>query len=166
MSRNLWQDYPHWTAWDGGGFTEHESLIVLSWNSLLGTGTTRSKRFLFTVILKKECTRASLDAIFKIFAWCTNNMLTGMMPTHNWDHIPVPGGGQEMAGGWRACLTHCRGDWQWYAEIFDFPQWNECVRMCWMCMASSVVLGLLFTDCSRNAGRMRLTWPSLRRTIS
>jgi hypothetical protein len=26
---------------DAGGFTEHESLIVLSWNSLLGTGSTR-----------------------------------------------------------------------------------------------------------------------------
>ena len=90
---------------DGGGFTEHESFIVISWNSLLGTGSTRTKRFLFTAILKKECTRATLDAIFRIFAWCVNSMLTGRMPTHAWDQEPIPGGGDDMAGGWRACLT-------------------------------------------------------------
>jgi hypothetical protein len=138
---------------DAGGFTEHESLIVLSWNSLLGSGSTRSKRFLFTVLLKKECTRATLDAVFKIFAWCVNSMLTGIMPTEDWDEKDVPGGGVKMAEGWRACLTHCRGDWQWYNEIFDFPAWNTNNRMCWMCLASSVIAGLLYTDCSRQAGR-------------
>ena len=101
---------------DAGGFTEHESLIVLSWNSLLGTGSTRSKRFLFTVLLKKECTRATLEKVFQIFAWCVNSMLTGLMPKHDWEQMPLPGGGDSMAGGWRACLTHCRGDWQWYTD--------------------------------------------------
>ena len=138
---------------DAGGFTEHESLIVISWNSLLATGTTRSKRFLFTVLPKKECTKGTLDAIFKVFAWSVNIMLTGQNAMKDWEGNPLPGKSGKLAGGWRACLTSCRGDWAWYCEIFGFPKWNENERMCWMCLASSTIKDLMFTDCSRRAGR-------------
>eukprot|EP00959_Pyramimonas_sp_CCMP1952_P455991 9472441-Pyramimonas_sp.AAC.1 len=138
---------------DAGGFTEHESLLVLSWNSLLGSGTTRRKRFLFTVIRKKDYDKSILDLIISIFAWSMNVLLGGSMPDRDFEGRPVPGGGGPIAGEWRACLAHARGDWQWYCELFGFPKWNENERMCWMCLASATIPFLLYTDCSRGARR-------------
>ena len=36
---------------DANGFTEHETLLMLSWSSVLGIGNTRSKRFLCIILL-------------------------------------------------------------------------------------------------------------------
>lgn len=82
-----------------------------------------------------------------------NQLALGLMPTTDMHDNKVLGGGGPDAGGWLGCCRHCRGDWQWYCELFAFPDWNGAERMCWMCLASSVIAHLRFIDCYYQAGR-------------
>ena len=84
-------------------------------------------------------------------SWSFNVLLTGETPHLNWLLRPMEGGGLPLAGGYRGVLCQARGDWAWYCEIFFFPQWNEAVNMCWMCMASNKIAHLTYTDCTEGA---------------
>jgi hypothetical protein len=139
---------------DAGAFTDRSSLLVLSWNSLLAsrTSSVRGRRFVFTYILKEQYSKQTLAEIMRIFSWSMNVLLEGLTPSQDWLLRPLHGGGSTLAAGWRACLCHLRGDWAWYCEVFDHPKWNENERMCWLCLASSIIFGLLFTNCTDRAG--------------
>ena len=52
---------------DAGSFSHHDSLLVLAWNSILGRGITRKKRFVFTFVRKRDYTEETLDALWRIF---------------------------------------------------------------------------------------------------
>ena len=78
---------------DGGSFSKHDSLFVISWNSVMGTGVTKSKRFIFTCIRKSDMVLGNLDAIWKVFAWSCNTLLSGETPTVDHAGRPRAGGG-------------------------------------------------------------------------
>ena len=94
---------------DGGAFSKQDSLYVLSWNSLLGLGSTVRKRFLFTVVRKSDMTPQTLDTIFKILAWSLNTLLVGKTPLHDWLGRPTQGGGGVLASGLKAAMCQIRG---------------------------------------------------------
>ena len=52
---------------DGGSFSKQDSLLTISWNSLLGSGNTLRKRFVFTTIRKSQLRKdgSTLDAILR-----------------------------------------------------------------------------------------------------
>ena len=72
---------------DGGKFSHQDSLLTLSWNSILGRGPTLQKRFVFTVIRKSDMTDGTLDAIFRFFAWSVNALLEGLTPDRDWKGV-------------------------------------------------------------------------------
>ena len=74
------------------------------------------------------------------------------MPSVNWLQIAIEGGRKYIAAGYRGVLTHIRGDWEFHCQHFNFPKWNEAIRMCWICKASSTISELLFTKCGLDAG--------------
>ena len=137
---------------DAGPYSKQDSLMVISWNSLLGTGTTRTKRFVFTFLRKVEYNRETLDRVWQVLAWSFNAMARGEDPAIDWDGNPISALEGPLAGPYTGVLTQIRGDWQFYVEIFQFPPWNGAIRMCWMCRASSVIRRLAFTDTSEEAG--------------
>lgn len=143
---------------DGGAFSKQDSLYVISWNSLLAEGTTSSKRILFTVIRKTEMVDGTLDAIWKVFAWSMNTLLTGKTPCTDYLGRAIPGGEQNLAGGWQATLCQCRGDWEFYWQVFSFPRWNENKAMCFMCKASAVHDEWKWTACGDDAGWRNTRW--------
>ena len=143
---------------DAGSINKQESLYVFTWNSLLGTGPTMSKRYLTTCIKKTDVVDGTFDEIFRVLAWSYNVMLTGISPETDWMHRKIEGGGKYLAGGLRACLAQVRGDWEFYCSIFRFPKWNEAANMCWMCDASANG-PLAFANCSADA-----PWRATRRT--
>ena len=70
LPRNMWEcTVPIGMRGDAGAFSKQESLYVFTWNSLLGARTTMSKRFLMTVIRKKDITPETLDCMLKVMAW-------------------------------------------------------------------------------------------------
>ena len=143
---------------DGGAFSGHDSLMTISWNSLLGNGPTIAKRFLITVVKKSDMTPATLDAIFKVASWSFNVLLSGQTPSHNYYGMPILQPIKPLADGWSGALCQVRGDWQFYCEAFYFPQWNGADEMCWLCRASSVDPTRSWTDCRPEAGWRETRW--------
>ena len=96
---------------DAGSFSKQESVYLLTWNSLLGTGTTVARRFVFTVVKKSQLTEGTVDESLNLFAWSANALLTCKHPTNNWMTPPRPTmdrGGQHLADGWKGCLAQAR----------------------------------------------------------
>ena len=145
---------------DAGAFSNQDSLFVITWNSLVGQGTTREQRSIITVIRKKEMLHdgSTLETIFCMIAWSFNSMLAGTWSSCDEDCIDVPGGGERLAGPWYCACAQIRGDWQFYNQAFDVPQWNSKDSMCWLCSASSNARDLLWTNFNDNAKWRDALW--------
>ena len=137
---------------DAGAFSKQDSLMVVSWNSLLGSGATIAKRFLITAIPKSQMVPGTMDAVLRLVAWSFNILLDGLSPSHNFNGVPILGAARKLADGWCGALCQIRGDWQFFTDVFHFPAWNNAAHMCWLCQASSTVAGLEFSDCRLRAG--------------
>ena len=122
---------------DGGAYSHNDSLFVLTWNSLIGVGTTRMTRFLMTVVPKSEMCAETMSTIMAILSWSFNVMLTGIEPLKSWLGDTIPGTKRFLANRWKAALSQVRGDWEFYTmpTVFAFPKWNELGNMCWKCLA-------------------------------
>jgi len=144
---------------DAGPFTKQDGVFVISWNSLIGgeAGEGFAKRFLFAVIRKADLVPGTLDALWTVFAWSANALLTGISPEVDWAQREIGGGGDYIAGGFRGAVVQLRGDWEFYCQIFKFPYWHEAERMCWLCKASNTIERLLWTSVGADAG-----WRSTR----
>ena len=152
---------------DAGAFSKQDSVYVFSFNSLVGRGTTHQKRFVFTVIKKSLMLDNTMDEILCLFAWSCNTLLTGQTPSLGLRGNELSSGGKPLAGPWRAALCQVRGDWAFFKECFNFPQWNGAVRMCFVVghlPLSDIWLGLTFQMALAGGqlyGRMSLTWITL-----
>lgn len=147
---------------DGGSFSHQDSLFVLSWNGLLGHmggETGLGKRWLYTVIRKKDLIPATWHELWRVFAWSMNCLLTGITPSIDWDLKEMHGGRRYIAEGWRGALIQVRGDWEFLANVVGLPHWGAGDNMCWMCHASNTDPALKWQDGSAEAG-----WRRRRRT--
>ena len=147
---------------DGDAFSKQDSLFVLSWNSICGAlGMDGfSKRFVYTIVRKAQMTDGTMPTLLRCFSWSLNLLLTGITPDKNFEGRPCEGGGQYIAGGWRAACLQVRGDWEFLANTLGFPNWQAGGNMCWLCAAeTSVSQELLWTDMSATAG-----WRATKRT--
>jgi hypothetical protein len=121
---------------DGGAFNKNDNLYTIAWNSLVAKGATVQTRFLFTVVKKSDMVDSTLDVLMEMFGWSCNVLLSGQTPHQDYLNRPLQGGGCDLTpGGFRACLSQARGDWEWIVKIFHFPRWDQ-LRMCPYCMAS------------------------------
>ena len=143
---------------DAGAFSHQDSLMTISFNSLIGSGVTIQKRFVITIIRKSDMLPGTMDAIFRIIAHSFNALLLGETPGETADGHPLAGGGVPLADGWCGALCQIRGDWQFYAETFHVPTWNGAERMCWLCKASNTNRHLSWTDCRSCAGWRDTLW--------
>jgi hypothetical protein len=89
---------------DAGAFNKQESIYVFSFNSLVGRGSTHQKRFIFTVIKKSMMRADTMTEILRVFAWSCNVLLSGLTPHQNPFGRTMDGGGEAVAGPWRAAL--------------------------------------------------------------
>ena len=121
---------------DSGKFSHQEKLFVISWNSMLGEGTTKNTRYVITVIKNSMIGPGTLEALAKIIGWSFNVCLTGLTPGVDESGKSLPGGGSSyFAEGWRAVLRSIRGDGEFFNQVFGVPHWKCLERMCWLCGA-------------------------------
>ena len=95
---------------DGGAFSHNDSLFVLTWNSLIGSGATRATRFLMTLVRKSDMVQET--------------MLTGLEPMVNHLGEAVKGPIKFLANRYKACLAQLRGDLEFYtmSSFLSFPK--------------------------------------------
>ena len=111
---------------DAGAFTKHDSLMVVSWNGLLGTGTTRPKRFVLTFVRKADYTAATLDRIWELLAWSVNAMARGETPSLDWDGKPLLQPPSALAGPYTGILTQVRGAGNSMSRYSSSPPLERC----------------------------------------
>ncbi len=141
---------PLGTHGDGGEMHGKEKITVQSWGGLCRRGSTVDTRLLFMVLKDSEEVggRATLDRIFKVFAWSFAAMLDGRYPVE--DEMGVPFGpehhperallaGKDLAPSraGRLCGAFCelRGDWMYLKDILGLPNWWQCAKICHLCNA-------------------------------
>ena len=142
-STHLTRTLPIGLHGDGGAFSKQDSLFVISWNSILGNldGSGFSKRFIFTIIRKRDMTQATLPALWKIFGWSCNSLLSGITPQFDWLQQAMTGG-EYIAERYRAALVQLRGDWEFYVLFsWGFPTGRvpiQCVGYAQLPMSSRI----------------------------
>ena len=80
---------------DGVVMSKHESLHVISWSSLFGTGQILEVQMMFTSIVKSACLKDehgmdTLKDIYRCLRWSLAACLAGLHPVLNWDDEPWP----------------------------------------------------------------------------
>ena len=104
------------------------------------------------MIRKNDLTDETLDALWEVFGWSMNVLLSGILPERDWSGNEVPSGGRHVAEGWRGSLIQIRGDWEFLCSVFRFPYWNAAGNMCWMCSATNAVGPSPLDSCWRQGG--------------
>ena len=152
---------------DGGSFSKQDSLMVLSWNGVLGTmsGTEKgfARRFLFTVIRKTEMLESgeTMDYLWKVFSWSVNLMLTGINGEQDYEGRPLNEPRRFLASGYRASLMQIRGDWEFLSNVIKLVHWGRSGNMCFLCKAENEEGPLKWHNVGESAG-----WRSTLRTHS
>ena len=145
---------------DAAAFSHQDGLFILTWNSLVGQGTSKESRFVMTLFKKSELLPdgSTLNAIFRVISWSLNAMLAGKTPEVDEQGCQLNGGGQVLAGRWSAATIQVRGDWQFYSQAFGFPTWRSNDNCCWLCKASNINPNLLWTDFNDSAAWRETVW--------
>ena len=129
---------------DAVEFSHQENVFVISWNSLVGIGSTSQTRFLCTCLNKTELLDdgTTLNEAWEVMAWSFNCLANREYPLHDHtgtkfddqdDRFKLAIDGEFCPG--RGVVLQLRGDWQFLCQAFGFPQWNSVENMCWICAA-------------------------------
>ena len=71
-------------------------------------------RFVITLLKRTEViTHATIDAVFGAIAADFNLLARGTDANSN-----------PVADGWSAVLVNIRGDWEFVADVLQYPRWN------------------------------------------
>ena len=132
---------------DAGEFSKQQDVFVISWNSLVGKGSTSQTRFPITCLNKTELLDdgSTLNEVWEVIAWSFNLLAHREFPLEDHtgqrfadtDHrfkLAIHG---EFCPG-RGVVLQLRGDWQFLCQAFGFPQWNSVDNMCWICAAGKL----------------------------
>ena len=124
---------------DGVAVSKHDSLLTLSWNSLLSGSSvqTLDKRFVTTILKKSTLLDdgRTMEKVWEVIGWSMNCLLRGREPREDYMGRPIKGG--EIADGFRGALIQLRGDWEFFSDFFDVARWNNAENCCWLCKASA-----------------------------
>lgn len=145
---------------DAAAFSHQDGLFILTWNSLVGQGTSKESRFVMTMFKKSDLLQdgSTLNAIFRVISWSLNALLAGVTPEVDENGGKMQGGGKALAGQWSAATIQVRGDWQFFCQAFGFPSWRSSASCCWLCRASNVDPDLLWTNFNDSAGWHATVW--------
>lgn len=127
---------------DGTPCGANESLEQLSWSLPCWLGEGFGPRFLIFATLKCFMVKhETWNAVFEVIAWSFKCLFGQSFPDSRHDGAPWAATDKQRSSlsgalGAMAILCHCRGDWAFFKEVFNFPAWNARDSMCWMCNAN------------------------------
>ena len=160
---------------DGGVYGSSNSVMVLTWGSVVQELVTLDSRILFTgVLLNTAVPGKTLDAMYKVFVWSLNCLAAGFYPEA--DHM-----GKEFSpeyeptryklrgqrlnqAGLRCVFSELRGDWKWQGEALHLDQKYDTNFVCHLCRASTKIKRLWYTNFEKTAHirNTRVRWSTFR----
>lgn len=87
-----------------------------------------------------------------------NMLLEGECSGRDYRNRPTHDKGEKIAEGWRGATVQCRGDWEFYASVFNLPKWNSAERCCFLCKASNTIERFLWTNFEDDAPWRATLW--------
>jgi hypothetical protein len=161
---------------DGGVYGSSNSIMVLTWGSVVQELVTLDSRILFTgILLNTAVPSKTLDELYKVFVWSLNCLAAGFYPeadhigkAFSLDYMPnrYKLRGQRLhQAGLRCIWSELRGDWKWQSEALHLDQNYATSYVCHLCRASAKIKRLWYTNFQRTAQPLRNTrvrWSTFR----
>ncbi|CAE7343817.1 unnamed protein product [Symbiodinium sp. CCMP2592] len=124
-----------------------KKLLNVSWSSLLGETSTKSIQYwAFGLIEKtgiKDGPRATMQQLWKIFAWSLTALWHGYWPTRDHEGRRFPEGtvqaeraGSALANGFYGVVWSLIGDLDYFTQILQLPNYNNASMPCPLCKAN------------------------------
>lgn len=129
---------------DSARVTTYDSLLVMTWNSVLTSKVTAEEsRFVITALPTPYLLETSVDELCKVISWSFAVLADGIWPQANHlNQLWPPGsrrsflGGTPLAAGFKGLLIEARGDWEWFSKCFHVPAASSQKQPCWRCGCS------------------------------
>ena len=106
-----------------------ESVLVISWGSVVFKGSTVDTRLLFSAILTRHIEDATVDTLYSVLQWSFEALATGRFPAKDHEgkyfsdsHHPdrFAKAGRSLAGGLVGAWAEMRGDWKYLKDLIGF----------------------------------------------
>lgn len=139
---------------DGAKVTREDSLLTLTWNSVVTSSMKPSFECRMLICACPTTWLPDVDQITGVIVWSFGCMADGFFPHR--DHLGnewAPGSerafkaGLPLAPGYKACLCQFRGDWEWFAKavhIGTATSGNPCFKC--QCTPQGPLTWTNFTD--------------------
>ena len=151
MTNNPVKDIPNYRSivipiflhGDGVAYHQRDSLMTLSWGSMIAHLASVLSVFLMAC-WPKSCTTANTwGPLLKAVCWSLYWLSLGLHPDKDWNNIVWPVGSREasLAGkpltskGYRVFVMGLFGDQEYFSNFLHLPHWQSRV-FCWFCNAS------------------------------
>ena len=160
---------------DASVYGQSNSVLILTWGSVVQELVTLDSRILFAgVLLKTAVPGETLECLYKVLAWSLNCLAEGLHPAADHDGRPFSREhhperyakrGQPLnQSGFRGIWSELRGDWKWQVESLHLDQYYNTNFCCHLCRAHWKIKRLWFTQFRRNSHlrRTRVSWRAFR----
>ena len=136
---------PLWLHGDGVEYAEDESLMTLTFGSVLATTNSMDSMFWMASFVKAVTATQTKhgadtwDSIWKVLVWSFKALWLGTHPTKDWNDEDFEVGslflqkaGQPLYKNFRFIIWNLLGDWEYFANHLHLPHWQS-HQMCWFC---------------------------------
>ena len=157
----------------GCGRPWSKSAEVLSWSSMLASGSTIMKNYMIVMIHKLLCCKSigchhTLNAVFDQLIWSFQILFDGKWPQADADGIAYQPGtpefakaGTPLAGGYRGTLFIMRGDLEYFSNTLGLEHFGS-LSPCFLCRANCSNDDIPWADCRANRAKwMSTCWSNV-----
>ncbi len=128
---------------DGAQFTKLDTMVALTWSSILASGRNPlDTRFLVATLPQTWLLQGTMNEVLQVFAWSLAACADGKFPATDYLGRPWPArssqakvAGTLLAGGFKGIVVDFRGDWSWHKELWDCRAWSG-LEICHACRAT------------------------------
>ncbi len=149
----------------------NSKVYVITCSSALTRAPSKVSRLLVTAFLSRLSVKRtvggrvlnqSIDEIHQTISHSSHCLLEGRWPRTDYKGRPFSGfrvdmAGRPLAGPWRAAFSHMRGDLEFKARAFNWPNY-ACHFLCHLCPAHKGDDPLCFTDLSPGAPCFQISY--------
>ena len=140
-------------------------LTTWSWNSLLGTGTTKSMQLQIWAAFDETMHSSTLPEFWAILGWSFKWLQLGKWPTedHKGNKYPVNSeagkkGGTELADGYCGLLWSLVGDLEYLTQVLKLPHYSSKSSPCSLCRCKGDSSANSWKDCRLVAPWLGMLW--------
>ena len=152
---------------DDAGMRGSESILVVTWGSVVKKGPTLDTRLLFSMLKQREIEKdVTMDQFYNVLRWSFEHLASGKFPTRDHNGIPFSEDydirrfrqrDKWLAGGYVGAWAEMRGDWKWLRETLHLQNHYGANYLCHLCRAHRHITRLLFTNFDSDAAYTRTT---------